>query len=240
MILRRISEGIRRQDWATVFVEFVLIFASVILALQFDNWNTDRLEKNKEREILEAFVEDLEENIRSFDQNILWDRNSIAACDVVLDVLNSGGEWSTEVALAMGNCSGWTSPYMKSFAYQSLKAVGVDLISNKQLRRTISELYESQYQQLVGDTDRTFWEYQHTVMLPTFAKYLVIPPHGEDLGWLERPLFPQNNEPLSGSMEFQTVVLGKRSHQSLSIRDQLKARNLTKSVLQSIKAELNQ
>lgn len=239
MILRRIASAIRRQDWTLVCIEFVLVVTGVIVALQFDNWNANRVLKIQEREILEAFIEDLEANIESFDNNIGFDRESIAACDRVLEVLEVGEDWNHDVALTMGICRGWTSPYLKSFAYQSLKGAGIDLISNRELRRVVSELYETEYEDLAGDTDRGFWEYQHTVMLPAFAEYLVIPPHDEDLGWATRPMFPQDYAALQKSRKFKTVILGKRSHQTVSIRYQKEARQATNAVLQLMKSELN-
>ena len=39
MILRRFATAIRKQDWFTVFVEFLLIVVGLVVALQIDNWN---------------------------------------------------------------------------------------------------------------------------------------------------------------------------------------------------------
>lgn len=239
MILRRFAKAIKCQDWALITIEFVLVVSGVIVALQFYNWNSNRILKNQEREILEAFVEDLESNIESFDKNIRFDRASITSCDRVLVDLEEAREWDNDLALAMGHCRGWTSPYLNSFAYQNLKAEGVDLISNRQQRREISELCESEYENLIGDTDRTFWEFQHVVMLPAINNFLIIPPHGEDLGWSTRPMYPREYESLRQSREFQSVILIKRSHQTLSIKGQSDARRVTSGVLKSIRAELN-
>ena len=42
MILRRLSSALRRQEWTTVVIEFVLVISGVLIALQVDNWNSDR------------------------------------------------------------------------------------------------------------------------------------------------------------------------------------------------------
>ena len=43
MILRRIAEAFRRQDWFTVFVETMIVVVGVFVGLQVDNWNAARV-----------------------------------------------------------------------------------------------------------------------------------------------------------------------------------------------------
>ena len=40
MFLRRLATGIRQRDWLLILIELVLVIAGVLIALQFDNWNT--------------------------------------------------------------------------------------------------------------------------------------------------------------------------------------------------------
>jgi hypothetical protein len=42
MILQRISDAFRRQDWFTVTVETLIVVLGVFLGLQINNWNTGR------------------------------------------------------------------------------------------------------------------------------------------------------------------------------------------------------
>ena len=44
MILRRIAEAFRRQDWFTVFVETMIVVVGVFVGLQVDNWNAARVD----------------------------------------------------------------------------------------------------------------------------------------------------------------------------------------------------
>ena len=39
MILRRVASALKRQDWVVVLIEFVLVIAGVLIALQINNWN---------------------------------------------------------------------------------------------------------------------------------------------------------------------------------------------------------
>ena len=50
MILRRIASALKRQDWATVLIEFILVILGVLIALQVNNWNEARIDKRVEQE----------------------------------------------------------------------------------------------------------------------------------------------------------------------------------------------
>ncbi len=60
MFLRRLSEALRRQDWPTVTVEFLLVVLGVLLALQVDNWN----ERRKDRALFEDYLVQLQADLR--------------------------------------------------------------------------------------------------------------------------------------------------------------------------------
>lgn len=47
MILRRLGAAIRSQDWFTVAIEFVIVVAGVLFALQVDNWNEARTDRER-------------------------------------------------------------------------------------------------------------------------------------------------------------------------------------------------
>ena len=61
MILRRISENVRSQNWFTVAVEFVIVVVGVFLGLQVQDWNEARKERIEEQGLLSRLhVETLE------------------------------------------------------------------------------------------------------------------------------------------------------------------------------------
>ena len=68
MILRRVTEALRQQDWASVTVEFVIVVAGIFLALQADSWNERRQDRNLEQQYLERLAEDLQANIDNFEE----------------------------------------------------------------------------------------------------------------------------------------------------------------------------
>lgn len=59
MILRRITDAFKRQDWFTVFVETLIVVLGVFLGLQVNNWNEAREAAVRRAQITQALVTDL-------------------------------------------------------------------------------------------------------------------------------------------------------------------------------------
>ena len=49
MIVRRLSDAFRKQDWFTVAVEILIVVLGVFLGLQVNNWNEARAEGERSR-----------------------------------------------------------------------------------------------------------------------------------------------------------------------------------------------
>lgn len=56
MIVRRLATALKRQDWMTVCIEFTLVVAGVLVALQVDNFNKERLDRTLEQRALERLL----------------------------------------------------------------------------------------------------------------------------------------------------------------------------------------
>lgn len=63
MILRRFAAGMRRQDWAAVAVELVIVILGVFIGLQADNWNQARADTRLGQDYVKRLTRDLNENL---------------------------------------------------------------------------------------------------------------------------------------------------------------------------------
>ena len=61
MILRRLTDAFRKQDWFTVAVETLIVVLGVFLGLQVNNWNEARGARAQEVVLLERLEEDFRE-----------------------------------------------------------------------------------------------------------------------------------------------------------------------------------
>jgi hypothetical protein len=61
MILRRLAQQLREQNWAAIFIEFVLLVLGVFLGIQVANWNTERVTRHNAAIFTERLKADLRE-----------------------------------------------------------------------------------------------------------------------------------------------------------------------------------
>lgn len=60
MILRRLAESIRRQDWFTVVLEVLIVVLGVFIGIEVANWNESRADRAREQRIIVDMLADLE------------------------------------------------------------------------------------------------------------------------------------------------------------------------------------
>ncbi len=54
MILRRLSQSLKDQNWTAIWIEFILLVSGVFLGIQVANWNEERTERAREAAYLAA------------------------------------------------------------------------------------------------------------------------------------------------------------------------------------------
>jgi len=67
MILRRVIEHFRKQEWTAIFLDFVIVVAGVFVGLQVNNWNAARIERAAEVGYLTAMKEDVAFSIENLE-----------------------------------------------------------------------------------------------------------------------------------------------------------------------------
>jgi hypothetical protein len=67
MILRRLTENLRAQNWTAITIEFLIVVTGVFIGTQVANWNQQRLAKVETERMLEQLVPELQSQIEFFD-----------------------------------------------------------------------------------------------------------------------------------------------------------------------------
>ena len=90
MILRRFSQSLKEQNWAAIWIEFILLVAGVFLGIQVANWNESRKDSVQEAAYLKNLAEDIRSDIIEIDETIaisIWRMSVLEAL-----ILKSTGE----------------------------------------------------------------------------------------------------------------------------------------------------
>jgi hypothetical protein len=72
MILRRLTENLRAQNWTAISIEFLIVVIGVFLGTQVANWNQQRIERRETERMLANLAPELQsqlefiDNVRSY------------------------------------------------------------------------------------------------------------------------------------------------------------------------------
>jgi hypothetical protein len=64
MIMRRLAQSLKEQNWTAIAIEFVLLVLGVFLGIQVANWNQERADRQRERLLLAELRSEVVESIK--------------------------------------------------------------------------------------------------------------------------------------------------------------------------------
>lgn len=126
--------------------EIVLVVIGILIALQINNWNENRIERNLEERYISRFLEDLEEEE-------IYDQSFIDYNLKVNDYANKAIQYFDDSSIAMGNpsqslidlyqASQFNDARTTASTYKELNSSGqINLIQNLKLRSALISFYE--------------------------------------------------------------------------------------------------
>lgn len=96
MILRRVIEHVRAQNWTAVGIDFVIVVVGVFVGIQVSNWNEDRKSRQQERELLERLRLEISQNIVSSQEKHRFFDTVYASAERLHDFLGNDAPCTTE------------------------------------------------------------------------------------------------------------------------------------------------
>jgi hypothetical protein len=67
MILRRITQHVRDQNWTAVGIDFLIVVVGVFVGLQASTWNAERIDRSREAAFLTGLAGDVESDLTEID-----------------------------------------------------------------------------------------------------------------------------------------------------------------------------
>jgi hypothetical protein len=149
--------------------EIVLVVIGILIALQINNYSEIQKLRKKEVILLNEMKQNLTEDLADINFNLRGNKMRIRANDVVLETLGGSEESADSLEYFYGNLFGNFQLSENTTAWQNLKSIGVDLISDDSLRSAISYLYSNRYIYLEnlekGLDDRYQWDNLYPLVL---------------------------------------------------------------------------
>lgn len=89
MILRRIVDRLKQQEWTAVAIELVIVVLGVYIGLQASNWNAERADRSREAMTLAGIARDVRGDIAEIDEISRVSTLRLSALGYLLE--NAGG-----------------------------------------------------------------------------------------------------------------------------------------------------
>ena len=143
MILRRLSQSLKDQNWTAITVEFVLLVAGVFLGIQVSNWNQEHELAKRADVFSNRLRNDLRVEAWRFEALNLYYRDVTANVRKTLAALEDKAPLSNEALVIAAYRATQYSEFVQYRAtYDELTSTGnIGLIGDLKLRRMATEVY---------------------------------------------------------------------------------------------------
>ena len=145
MKLARLSQRMREHDWMSAAIELVIVIAGILIALQVDNWNHDRIDRARAQDYYRRIHADLETDIRRIAvarayYKVVSDYQTAALASGENGHLVNGSAWKT--VLAWYQASQIMPFELEDISFTELRDTGaMGLIADEKLRERLASYY---------------------------------------------------------------------------------------------------
>lgn len=167
MILRRLTQHVKDQNWFAVCLDFFIVVAGILIAFQITNWSDVRSDRVREQKIIERLHSDFVILDQWQEQRVEHMESLVDETAVIVEIIINEPEVSdlARIQNYFEEFTGFPGTSSQSDTYEQLVSSGdMSLISNEQLR---SELVQhASFTENFIDQDRAVREWQRPYIMP--------------------------------------------------------------------------
>jgi len=211
--------------------EIALVMVGILLALQVNNWNEQRKDRVTEQKLLNALQEDLLINIHRLNKDILLEQRTIRQANKIIKYLDERKPYDPSLNMIFAEAIYSPDITISITSYESIKYKGIDIIQNESLQRSIIDLFDVVYTNLIAETVRLENQFWPSSVLPMVHKHFREVERGK--------LKPTDYEALLEDTTYKNMVVHRANFRKLALELKTKALHDTEELLEMIEVELN-
>ncbi len=137
---------ILKVKWAEYLLEILVVTLGILLAFGLNSWNEWKKERKKEREILVDLTENLETNIKAFEDDIVYLDLLDKSSEIILNSISNNQPYVDTLSrhFHMARIPK-QELFLSQTGYEGFKDVGLQIFTNKELQKEVVTLFESTY-----------------------------------------------------------------------------------------------
>ena len=127
--------------------EIALVVIGILIALRINGWNDHRRMLQKEIEMLQAFDLQFTNDVKQFDECLAFHAESEHSIDLLIRHLDDNLPYHDSLSRHFfASTRIYIDADMANHVFETLQSIGVDLISNEEIRNNVVLLYEDEDQ----------------------------------------------------------------------------------------------
>lgn len=134
--------------------EVLLVMVGILLALQVNNWNERRQDREREKEIITELSTSLSQNIGEMEKDVQRRLNWNTSSDIIISTMEYEKKYSDTLNIHFQNARiPGTNLSLSVAGYEGLKNAGFEILRNEELRNEVIQLFEVTHHNLVEEME---------------------------------------------------------------------------------------
>ena len=155
-----LTENKFRKYFLYAIGEIILVVIGILIALQINNWNNQRIDRKLEKDILKEIVSNLDFDLEDIQSRIKENQIFGKHNQKIYEHLKNKTPLTDSLKYYYSYLYGYGHFVPMKVAYENLKSRGVNIIKNGNLRKEISKLYEFDYNAGTSQIGQAIFHYQ--------------------------------------------------------------------------------
>lgn len=144
MILRRITQHVKEQNWFAVGVDFLIVVLGILIAFQITNWNERQVSTRQAERLLATLETDLQDLRKRVNDQKDFSYQTTVTLDALLTQLENGETLDQQVVIA--TISDAQNMYIigePPISFQEMMTSGkLDLLNSAKLRASLRDFFD--------------------------------------------------------------------------------------------------
>jgi len=156
---RRIRQSLLSENKFSKYLiyaigEIVLVVIGILIALQINTWNENQKLKKEERQVLINFQQSLQNDLTNLGIRTQIHNRSDFSIGVILDHLENDKAYDGSLKVHFGQTNATPEIIINTSTFEALKSNNLNLISNENLRQSITDFYNYYLGEVTGANRR--------------------------------------------------------------------------------------
>jgi len=152
--------------------EIALVVIGILIALQINNSNQERQNRLREIKLLKELKSNLQVNEKRLIEDISLENVYFNSAKIIVQHLDDNLPYHDSLAIHFQLSQLSADIVLVTSAYEALKSIGFDIISNDTLRSSIINLFDTDYTSMVRNTRGLEDQFWPSVTIPLWIKHL--------------------------------------------------------------------